>query len=117
MPIIVALQELIASAARAPGTYYSSGFKVAACRALSFFEDITARGGTTTLKTTMETSPDNQAGHWSEVNDFTQKSAVGFDSEHMAQETFGAFIRVKAVVGGAGSITFGLKLEKKESYE
>jgi len=115
MPNITALQVLISSAARSPGTYYSNGIKVAACHALSFYEKVSAKSGSPTLDTVIQTSPNNV--DWSDVNSFTQKTAAGFDSEHMAMETFGSYVRVKSTVGGTGSMTFQIELEKKENYD
>jgi len=111
---IVAIQQMISSAARAVGTYYSNGIVVAACHALAFYVDATAKTGTPTLDVDIETSPDGVK--WAKINSFTQITAVKFDSEHLADETFGKYVRMKFVVGGTGTFTFEAKMEKKEAY-
>jgi hypothetical protein len=107
------IQEMLASAARTAATYYSSGIEVGSCHALSFFVNLSAITAGT-LDVTIQTNHDN-GSNWVDVNSFNQFTAAKYDSEHMADETFGKYIRMKFVVAG-GTSTFQAWMEKKESH-
>ena len=107
------IQPMLASAARAAGTYYSNGIEVGSCHALSFFVDATVVPAGT-LDVTIQESHDN-GSNWVDINNFNQITAVKYDSEHLADETFSKYVRMKFVVAG-GTITFAAYMEKKERH-
>jgi len=101
----------LSSAARTASAT-SNVFKVEGAETLMMFLDITAKSGSPTLDVKLQTSPDQV--QWFDASAFPQQTDVFADYNALTLRQYGKYVRVVGTFGGSGSITYSVKLERKE---